>query len=148
MFWIFEILCVAVLGIATLVLARTSENKRLASEYATACVAAWICEHTAIEFYDFYHYDGRWNLFLGHVPLLIALIWPLVLLYAERVASETRTAVGASPLRVASRGPTMRQSATPNSPRMKSGHSAAASAPGGPSGQNRQWPHCRPPVPP
>ena len=101
MFWIFEILCVAVLAIATLVLARTSGSKRLSIEFVTACVAAWICEHTAIEFYDFYHYDTRWTIFLGHVPLLIALIWPLVILYAERVATETSLRKNASLLRAA-----------------------------------------------
>jgi hypothetical protein len=41
-------------------------------------VAAWICEDTVIEAYGFYHYNPDWHAFIGHVPLLIVLIWPVV----------------------------------------------------------------------
>ncbi|MDP7033315.1 MAG: carotenoid biosynthesis protein [Planctomycetota bacterium] len=42
-------------------------------------VASWIAEETMILAYRFYRYDPQWNLFLGHVPLAIALIWPVVI---------------------------------------------------------------------
>lgn len=48
--------------------------------------AAFIGEETCIRLYDFYQYDAPWRLVLLDMPLLVALIWPFVILSAREVA--------------------------------------------------------------
>jgi len=42
-------------------------------------VAAWIAEDSCIHAYGFYFYADGWSLWLDRVPLLVALIWPVVI---------------------------------------------------------------------
>ncbi len=42
-------------------------------------VAGFIGEDSVIRAYGFYSYSPRWDLFVDRVPLLIALIWPVVI---------------------------------------------------------------------
>jgi len=51
-------------------------------------VACWITEETCIRFYGFYSYNPSWSLFLGHVPLLIILIWPVLIHSSWDLASQ------------------------------------------------------------
>jgi hypothetical protein len=46
---------------------------------ALLAAAAWIAEDSVIAAYGFYSYNPHWSFFLHHVPLLIALIWPVVI---------------------------------------------------------------------
>ena len=48
--------------------------------------ASWIAEDTCIRLYGFYAYDPQWWWFIDQMPLLIALIWPSVILSAWEVA--------------------------------------------------------------
>lgn len=41
--------------------------------------AAWAAEESCIRIYGFYAYTSRWDLFIGHVPLIVVVIWPLLL---------------------------------------------------------------------
>jgi hypothetical protein len=63
-----------------------------------ACVG-WIGELTCIRAYDFYRYSSAWTLFVGPVPILVPLIWPVVILSALDLARAL--APGASAVRVA-----------------------------------------------
>lgn len=47
--------------------------------------AAWLAEVSCIRLYGFYQYDAPWLLFLDVMPVLVALIWPFVILSAREV---------------------------------------------------------------
>jgi hypothetical protein len=51
-------------------------------------VACWITEETCIRFYGFYTYNPSWSLFIGHVPILIILIWPVLIHSSWDLASQ------------------------------------------------------------
>jgi len=51
-------------------------------------IACWITEETCIRFYGFYSYNPSWSLFLGHVPVLIILIWPVLIHSTWDLASQ------------------------------------------------------------
>ncbi len=51
-------------------------------------MACWITEETCIRFYGFYSYNPSWSLFLGHVPVLIILIWPVLIHSSWDLASQ------------------------------------------------------------
>ena len=46
-----------------------------------------LAEHTVVGFYDFYTYSPRWSVFVGNVPLLVGVIWPVVIDSARRIAT-------------------------------------------------------------
>lgn len=50
--------------------------------------AAWIAEEGCILLYEFYGYSSKWNLFLGHLPLLVIVAWPVVIHSAWDLASQ------------------------------------------------------------
>jgi len=54
-------------------------TRRFLFAYAAVMAGSWLAEQTAIEFYAFYHYAPVWDFFIGHVPLAIVLIWPMVI---------------------------------------------------------------------
>ncbi len=53
--------------------------------YGVLAFGGWLAEQTAIALYDFYWYSQSWHAFVGHVPVAIALIWPLVILTTHHV---------------------------------------------------------------
>ena len=61
---------------------------RFLSRASVVSVACWITEETCIRFYGFYTYNPSWNLFLGHVPVLIILIWPVLIHSSWDLASQ------------------------------------------------------------
>jgi hypothetical protein len=95
----FEVSCAMVMIITLAAMARARPPRRVLAEYATIAAAAWAGEHTCIEWYGFYRYAPGWHLFVGHVPVLVPLIWPLVVLSARDVvralAPSVRGARGA-----------------------------------------------------
>ena len=58
-------------------------DREYARTYALVAVSAWAAEHSAIELYRFYRYSPDWHAFIGHVPIAIVLIWPLVVIHAR-----------------------------------------------------------------
>ena len=88
---VFELACAAVVAVTCAVMVGV-HGRRVLADYAILAIAGWIGEQTCIAAYDHYAYDRSWHLFIGHVPLLIPLIWPLVILSARDVAG----ALGAS----------------------------------------------------
>ena len=83
----FQLLCLPIIGIAYAALfAQSNRRAALALEVLILATAGALSEHSAIALYGFYEYAEGWWLPLGHVPLLVAMIWPLVLLSAREVA--------------------------------------------------------------
>jgi len=83
----FEFACVVVIALTLFAMMRARRAiAEVLGEYAILAVAGWVGEQSCIEFYEHYAYSESWHLFIGHVPLLIPLIWPLVILSAREVA--------------------------------------------------------------
>ena len=61
---------------------------RFLSRASFVSIACWITEETCIRFYGFYSYNPSWSLFLGHVPILIILIWPVLIHSSWNLASQ------------------------------------------------------------
>jgi hypothetical protein len=83
---VFELLCVVVVAGTLGAMARVRPWRELLSEYAWLAVAGWFGEQSCVAWYRFYEYAGAWHLRLGHVPVLVPIIWPLVILSARDVA--------------------------------------------------------------
>jgi len=57
-------------------------------DYALIAPAAWLAEDTCIHLYGFYGYSPGWHLFLDEVPVMVAVIWPFVILSARDIANR------------------------------------------------------------
>lgn len=78
--------------------ARTAGRSAFVVRLAVTAVAAWICEETCIRLYGFYEYSPEWSTFLGHVPLMVVIIWPVVIHSAADLAGRlSRTGKWAIP---------------------------------------------------
>jgi hypothetical protein len=84
---VFEIACVIVVALTLAGMSRARDLRALLRDYAALAVAAWVSEDTSIAFYRFYAYAPGWHLHVHHVPILVPLIWPLVVLSAREVVS-------------------------------------------------------------
>jgi hypothetical protein len=83
---LFEAAC-AVIVVATLsAMARTRDVRSLLLDYLTLAVAGYVGEQSCITLYRFYAYAPGWHGWVGDVPVLVPLIWPLVILSARDVA--------------------------------------------------------------
>lgn len=83
---IFECVCVALIALTLLSMMRSRPALPLLRDYLLLAVAAWLGEQSCIVLYGFYHYAPGWHVRVGHVPILVPLIWPLVVLSACDVA--------------------------------------------------------------
>ncbi len=61
-------------------------RRRALQDIGLLAAGAFLGEETCIRLYDFYQYDAPWRLMALDVPLLVALIWPFVILSAREVA--------------------------------------------------------------
>ena len=77
---------------------RAESPKVFLARMAMVATAAWATEETCIRLYGFYGYSSRWSVFIGSVPLLVALIWPVVIDSARDLAGRISDG---SPLRLA-----------------------------------------------
>jgi hypothetical protein len=84
----FEVACVVVVLLTLAAMARTRGARPLLVDYAALAIAGLVGEDTCIALYRFYDYASGWHLRVHHVPLLVPLIWPLVILSARAVVSE------------------------------------------------------------
>jgi hypothetical protein len=82
----FQPACVAVILLTLASFLRREDRGLRLAAYGALAAAGWIGEETCIRFYAHYGYAPAWRPFVGHVPLLVALIWPLVILSARDVA--------------------------------------------------------------
>ncbi|MFT3764247.1 MAG: hypothetical protein QM820_01805 [Minicystis sp.] len=84
---LFEAACVAVIALALAAMARGRPWRELLADYAALAVAGWIGEETCVAVYGYYRYAEGWHARIHHVPVLVPLIWPLVILSARDVAA-------------------------------------------------------------
>lgn len=80
---VFELCCVVVVAVTLALMVRA--RREALSEYAVLAVAGWCGEQSCVAWYRFYAYAPGWHGRLGHVPVLVPLIWPLVILSARDV---------------------------------------------------------------
>jgi len=81
---LFQTLCLPVMLLAYAFSVATAKDRgRRVVEIGALATSAWIGEHTVIDAYHFYIYADGWWAKIGHVPLLVALIWPMVVLSAR-----------------------------------------------------------------
>jgi hypothetical protein len=84
-----ELTCLAIVTLYIAARGRLDGWSSWPLEFATTAVAAWACEQSCISGYGFYHYNSvEWTVTIGHVPLAVALIWPVVILSARQVAAS------------------------------------------------------------
>ncbi len=83
---LFQIACVVVVALTLLAMTRRRAKKAVLTDYAALALSGFVGEETCIAFYGHYSYAAGWHLRIDHVPLLIPLIWPLVILSARDVA--------------------------------------------------------------
>jgi Co/Zn/Cd efflux system component len=89
----FQPLCVVVILITLAVRLRAARRRSFeVVTYALLAIAAWLGENTMVEFYAYYKYSEQWALRIHHVPVLVPLIWPLVILSARDVVLGLRAA--------------------------------------------------------
>jgi uncharacterized membrane protein len=65
-----------------------ADSRRFLARFVLVSAACWITEESCILLYNFYRYSPAWSLFLGHVPILIILIWPVIIHSAWDLASQ------------------------------------------------------------
>jgi hypothetical protein len=61
---------------------------RFVTRAALVSVSSWIAEESCIRLYRFYAYHPDWNLFVGEVPLLVIIIWPVIISSAMDLVSR------------------------------------------------------------
>ena len=70
------------------------DRREVIARMTLLTLAAWLAEDSVIRAYGFYQYDrGAWTLFVDRVPLLVALIWPVVIDSAHTLAQGRLRAV-------------------------------------------------------
>jgi hypothetical protein len=84
---LFEAACVLVIALTLAAMARGRPARALLSDYGALAAAGWLGEETCVAFYGYYRYADGWHARLHHVPALVPLIWPLVILSARDVAA-------------------------------------------------------------
>ncbi|RMG11011.1 MAG: hypothetical protein D6729_18590 [Deltaproteobacteria bacterium] len=92
----FEIACAAVVLLSLAVFLRRIPWRTLLPLYLAIAIAAWAGEQSCIALYRFYTYAPGWHLWIGDVPALVPLIWPLVILSAREVVSALWLGAGAA----------------------------------------------------
>jgi len=84
-----EIACALILALhAAVGLKVTTDRAAFLRRFLLVAGASWIGEDTCIRAYGFYAYDAGWGLFLDRMPLMIAAIWPAVILSSWEVAKH------------------------------------------------------------
>ena len=94
-----ELACASIVTVWWLLrLPLEAQKKRLILHGLVIAALAWAGEQTCIALYGFYSYAPRWNLMLGHVPLMVVCIWPVVVISARDLIARI---VGPDPLHLA-----------------------------------------------
>jgi len=68
-----------------------SDRGAFLRRYLLITIAAWFAEESCILGYGFYQYSTDWWLFVGEVPLAIALIWPGVIITGLDLFGKEKT---------------------------------------------------------
>lgn len=84
-----EVASLAVLALCCAVQARSGGLRRFLREAAAIACAGWLSEDLCIRAFAFYGYAPGWTVQLDQVPLLVAVIWPFVILSGRELARAT-----------------------------------------------------------
>lgn len=84
----FEWGIAAVLAAACVARWRAGTLRAFARDALLLGAGAWLGEDTCIRWYGFYAYSRDWTVFVDRVPLLVALIWPFVVVSARDLAAH------------------------------------------------------------
>jgi hypothetical protein len=90
----FELACVAIVALTLAAMARVRPWPALLGDYVALALAGWLGEETCVAWYRFYGYSPAWHGHLDHVPVMIPLIWPLVILSARAVVDAVAPDLG------------------------------------------------------
>jgi hypothetical protein len=75
-----EIVCAAIVALYLVIRSRLDPAPaRFLQRLGFIAAAGALGENTCIILYGFYAYDPAWSVFIGHVPLMVILIWPVVI---------------------------------------------------------------------
>jgi hypothetical protein len=87
-----ELPAILIVAIYVVVRARSQEDvPHFFLCLGSIAAGSWLAEESCIRLYGFYSYHPGWSLFLGHVPILVVLIWPLVIHSAWDLAKQLVT---------------------------------------------------------
>ena len=96
-----ELGCLAVIAVFVVAWRERLRERRFLEELGLVAAAAWAAEDSCIRLYGFYAYEsGPWSIYVDRVPLLVAIIWPLVILSARDLV---RARTGLDDVRLISR---------------------------------------------
>ncbi len=85
-----ELGCLGVIAFYLGARAIRGDLAEFARKAALLASAAWLGEDTCIRLYGFYSYSPAWHGAIDRVPVLVAVIWPLVILSADTLARALR----------------------------------------------------------
>ena len=84
-----ELLCLVIVGIHITVAATRSPSPTLfLRRVAMVTLASWIAEDTCLHLYSFYAYHPDWVPYIDRMPLMVALIWPGVVMSSLELAQR------------------------------------------------------------
>jgi hypothetical protein len=86
------------LGCAAIVALYVIASRDAIPSLLLVAVAGFVGEDSVIRAYGFYYYSPRWHLFLDRVPIMIAIIWPIVIHSAWTLARRLTTRAAWVPL--------------------------------------------------
>lgn len=75
------------------------KDREKIAQIGALMVAGWAAETIAMAWYDYYAYAPEWKLWVGHVPLAVIGVWPIVIITSYQVVKAI-TGQGQSPFRV------------------------------------------------
>lgn len=83
-----ELVCLAIVAFYVAARVRPPEGRSaFVVRFAAIVCASAVGENTMIAFYEAYSYASGWTVFIGHVPLVVVLVWPVVVDSALVLAS-------------------------------------------------------------
>lgn len=80
-------LCIVAVYIVSWTLGQ-SEPGHFLARLVLISAASWIAEESCILLYNFYSYSPAFGLFVGHVPVLVIVVWPVIIHSAWDLASQ------------------------------------------------------------
>ena len=84
-----ELLCLVIVGIHITVAATRSPAPMIfLRRVAIVTLASWVAEDTCIRLYGFYAYHPDWTPYIDRMPLMVALIWPGVVMSSLELAQR------------------------------------------------------------
>lgn len=86
---LLSLLCLGIVAVhVTVAAVRSPRPTVFLRRVALTAAASFVAEDTCMRLYGFYAYNPRWVPFLDRLPLMVALIWPGVVLSSQELATR------------------------------------------------------------